>query len=124
VQARDVNARLGIPNRYLEQVMQELVRCGVLKGVRGPRGGYTLARERRRVTVGEIVRAVDAFERAEDKEGETTSPLSAAVAHPLWREAEEIFLSRLDAVTMEDLCVDAERQGVARAGETPPDFAI
>jgi hypothetical protein len=46
------------------------------------------------------------------------------VAHPLWRKAEEMFLSRLDAVTMEELCADAERQGVARAGEAPRDFAI
>jgi Rrf2 family iron-sulfur cluster assembly transcriptional regulator len=42
--------------------MQELVRAGILKGVRGPKGGYRLARERRRVTVGEIVRVVAALE--------------------------------------------------------------
>ena len=36
-----------LPRRYLEQVMQQLVRAGMLKGVRGPRGGYRLARERR-----------------------------------------------------------------------------
>ena len=52
VQARDVTARQGIPKRYLEQVMQRLVRASILRGVRGPRGGYRLARERRRITVG------------------------------------------------------------------------
>ena len=51
VQSKDITRRLGIPQRYLEQVMQQLVREGVLKGVRGPRGGYTLARERRRISV-------------------------------------------------------------------------
>jgi deoxyuridine 5'-triphosphate nucleotidohydrolase len=50
VQSRDITERQGIPHRYLEQVLQRLVRDGILKGVRGPRGGYTLARERRRVT--------------------------------------------------------------------------
>ena len=59
VQSKDVTERLGIPQRYLEQVMQQLVHEGVLKGVRGPKGGYTLARERRRITVAEIVRIVD-----------------------------------------------------------------
>src|SRR5262245_9327799 len=57
VQAKEITARQGVPQRYLEQVMQQLVRAGVLKGVRGPRGGYRLARERRRISVGEIGRA-------------------------------------------------------------------
>ena len=38
VQARDITARQGVPQRYLEQVMQALVRAGILRGVRGPRG--------------------------------------------------------------------------------------
>ena len=58
VQSREITRRQGIPRRYLEQALQNLVRGGVLVGVRGPRGGYRLARERRRITVGEIIRAV------------------------------------------------------------------
>ena len=54
VRSTDISRRQGIPRRYLEQVLQELVRKGVLSGQRGPRGGYRLARERRRITVGEI----------------------------------------------------------------------
>lgn len=125
VQSRDVTARLGIPQRYLEQVMQHLVRCGVLKGVRGPRGGYTLARERRRVTVGEVIRAVDELERAEEEEGEaSTSELGLRVARPVWLEAQEAALARLDSVTMEDLCQRAAALGIARAGEPALDFTI
>ncbi len=58
VQSREITRRQGIPRRYLEQALQNLVRGGVLVGVRGPRGGYRLARERRRISVGEIIRAV------------------------------------------------------------------
>ena len=36
VQAKEITARQGVPQRYLEQVMQQLVRAGILKGVRGP----------------------------------------------------------------------------------------
>ena len=39
VQAKEITSRQGVPQRYLEQVMQQLVRAGILKGVRGPRGG-------------------------------------------------------------------------------------
>ena len=62
VQSRDITRRQEIPQRYLEQVMQQLVRAGILKGVRGPKGGYNLARERRRVSVGEIVRVVNSMD--------------------------------------------------------------
>ena len=39
VQSQDIARRLQLPRRYLEQVMQQLVRAGILRGVRGPRGG-------------------------------------------------------------------------------------
>ena len=62
VQSKEITLRQGIPQRYLEQVMQHLVRAGILKGVRGPRGGYLLARERRRISAGDIVRVIGALE--------------------------------------------------------------
>ena len=62
VQSQDIARRLSLPRRYLEQVMQQLVRAGILRGVRGPRGGYRLARERRRVSVGDVVRVVRGIE--------------------------------------------------------------
>ena len=122
VQARDVTERQGIPQRYLEQVMQALVRAGVLKGVRGPRGGYALARERRRVTAGDVVRVVSALDA--DEEGGLRSPVGAAVVAPLWEEMQRDILARLDKVTMEDLCRAAEAKGVARARAKTPDFTI
>ena len=59
VQSRDITARQGIPRRYLEQVLQQLVRAKILTGLRGPRGGYRLAKERRRISVGSVVRALN-----------------------------------------------------------------
>jgi Rrf2 family protein len=122
VQARDVAERQGIPQRYLEQALQALVRGGVLKGVRGPRGGYALARERRRVTVGDVVRIVSALDGEEESDLE--SPM-AAVVSPLWREAREALLARFDAMSMEDLCREARRRGVPRPEAAEGrDFAI
>ena len=54
ISSRDIAEKQGLPPRYLEQLMQRLVHGGVLRGVRGPHGGYMLARERRRITVGDI----------------------------------------------------------------------
>jgi Rrf2 family iron-sulfur cluster assembly transcriptional regulator len=123
VQARDITERQGIPQRYLEQVMQQLVRAGVLKGVRGPRGGYTLARERRRVTVGDVVRVVSALE-AEGEDCPAGGALADMVIGPLWDDMQAGLLASLDAITMEDLCREAVEKKVRRADEAPADFEI
>ncbi|MFT4792950.1 MAG: Rrf2 family protein [Paracoccaceae bacterium] len=123
VQARDITERQGIPQRYLEQVMQQLVRAGVLKGVRGPRGGYTLARERRRVTVGDVVRVVSALE-AEGEDCPAGGALADMVIGPLWDDMQAGLLASLDAITMEDLCREAVKKKVRRADEAPADFEI
>ena len=57
VSARKLAARHNLPPRHLEPVLQALVHEGILNGIRGPRGGYELARERRRITVADILRA-------------------------------------------------------------------
>ncbi|MEM6487868.1 MAG: Rrf2 family transcriptional regulator [Pseudomonadota bacterium] len=124
VQAKDITRRQGIPNRYLEQVMQSFVHNGILKGVRGPKGGYILARERRRITVGDVVRAADQID--VDGEGEPLSaaPLGVEVVHPLWTETRDAMLERLDAITLEDLCRRARDAGIAPAVKSPTDFNI
>ncbi|MCY4049262.1 MAG: Rrf2 family transcriptional regulator, partial [Hyphomicrobiales bacterium] len=58
VRSSEIAERIGRPQRYLEKAMQQLASAGILKGVRGPKGGYMLARERRRIPVGEILRIV------------------------------------------------------------------
>lgn len=123
VQSREITRRQGIPRRYLEQALQNLVRGGVLVGVRGPRGGYRLARERRRISVGEIIRAV----RNSDDDPlveETGSQLGRKVVRPLWLEMQGALLSRLDDVTMDDLCIRADRQGIVSEGRNNLDFSI
>src|SRR5271156_3020864 len=87
VQSGDITGRQGIPRRYLEQVLQQLVRAGVLAGVRGPKGGYRLARERRRITLGEIVRVIRTLDGGEDPlEEDGGAELGRQVVRPLWAE--------------------------------------
>src|ERR1700757_879595 len=65
VRSSEITERQGIPRRYLEPVLQELVRHKILLGIRGPSGGYRLARERRRISLGDIVRTLRGLETAE-----------------------------------------------------------
>ena len=82
VQSKDIAERQGIPRRYLEQVLQQLVRADVLRGVRGPRGGYRLARERRRISLGEIVRIVAGMDGEAGDEDDAGSELRRVVLQP------------------------------------------
>jgi Rrf2 family protein len=124
VQSREITRRQGIPRRYLEHALQNLVRGGVLVGVRGPRGGYRLARERRRITVGEIIRAVRYTTDADPMLEDTGSPLGHKVVRPLWLEIQAEVLSRLDEVTMDDLCNRADVEGIVSEGRENLDFSI
>ena len=124
VQAKEITARQGVPQRYLEQVMQQLVRAGILKGVRGPRGGYRLAKERRRISVGDIVRAA---ELAEDETGEEVLPkseLGARIVTPFVQSLQDEVMARLEAITVEDLCQKARAAGVSADERTTSDFTI
>ncbi|HKT16866.1 MAG TPA: Rrf2 family transcriptional regulator [Stellaceae bacterium] len=125
VQSGDITARQGIPRRYLEQVLQQLVRTGILEGVRGPKGGYRLARERRRITLGEIVRVVQSLDGASDPLGEEGgAELGRRVVRPLWMDLQEELMKRLDTVTIEELCSRAHKAGVAGEYAGRLDFSI
>ena len=125
VQSAEITQRQGIPRRYLERALQELVRAGLLIGVRGPRGGYRLARERRRISIGEIVRVVRALEAAGGEIADAGgSELGQKVVRPLWSELSQTIVARLDSVTIEDMCARASAAGVASEGRRNLDFAI
>jgi Rrf2 family transcriptional regulator, iron-sulfur cluster assembly transcription factor len=126
VAAKLLAARHNLPPRHLETLLQALVRSGILKGVRGPRGGYELARERRKVTAGDVVRAAMAAQVEEEiDQPEPQSVLVDAIVSPAVKLAGETFLSSLDAYTVEDLCKQADDQRVfGGSSATPVDFAI
>jgi len=124
VQAKEITARQGVPQRYLEQVMQQLVRAGILKGVRGPRGGYRLARERRRISVGDVVRVAESIEDAEEEKVRPRSDLGLRIVAPLIQSLQDDVMVRLDSVTIEDLCQRARTQGVEAGQGAGADFTI
>jgi Rrf2 family protein len=118
IAAKALAARHGLPPRHLEPVLQALVRCGILKSTRGPRGGYELARDRRRVTANDILRAagsVDDFVTLH-----AGSELLNKIVLPAVAQAEQGFGKALSRISIEDMMRNAkaldkaEARGVAR----------
>jgi len=101
------------------------VRDGILKGIRGPRGGYELGRDRRHITAGQIVRAAEAAGEEGFPAGAPESPLVAHVVGPAIQSASTAFLAMLDQLTVDTLCRDAESSGIfGHDDATTVDFTI
>jgi Rrf2 family protein len=113
VRSSDISDRQGIPRRYLEQVLQELVHEGILAGQRGPRGGYRLARDGASITLGQIIRIVRHLEGLGEPAAEPGgSRLGQRVVRPIWLEMQDEMMARLDRLTVAELCERARALGV------------
>lgn len=127
VQSSDITERLDIPPRYLEPILQRLGRAGILVGIRGPSGGYRLARERRRITLADLVDAIRGEADADDPQPgmRRTEPSNTGIAlSSALADLDRDIHARLRVVTIEDLCWrrDQQEKSTRRAGA--PDFAI
>ena len=125
VQSKEITRRQGIPRRYLEQALQQLVHHGILVGVRGPRGGYRLARERRGITIGDIVRVVQGVGNGASKPDDMGgSELGIKVVRPLWTDIQDMLMARLEELSIEDLCGQAGKAGIVSEGRKALAFTI
>ena len=93
---------LHLPSRHLEPLLQALTREGILKAVRGPHGGYVLAREQRRITAADILRAAGTLD-DESEEPVSGSALIVGVVGSALAKAENAFSDALSRITIEDL---------------------
>lgn len=105
VSAKALANRHGLPPRHLEPVLQALVRSRILKGTRGPGGGYELAGEAQSISAESILRAAGADD---DNLGDFKSGLLNEVVLPALSSAEKSFLEALRGITVDDIAGRAE----------------
>ena len=115
VPIQEIAVRRGIPQRYLEQVLQALRRAGLLSSRREQPGGYQLARPPEDITAGDVLRAVDGahapFEARDGGRGPKRDELGE-----LWEEIGRAVSEVVDRLSFGDL---AERAPGAGAGPSP-----
>jgi Rrf2 family protein len=120
--AAEVAERLGTARRGLEPVLQALSRAGLLESLRGPRGGYRLARRPRDIRLLDILAALE--EGTDAPEEGLSGRLQALVVVPLWQELDTGLRQRLAALTLEDLLRRAQAAGLKRPAAEPLNFTI
>jgi Rrf2 family iron-sulfur cluster assembly transcriptional regulator len=110
VRSTEITDREGIAARYLEPVLQQLVREKILIGSTGPTGGYRLGRAPEKISLGDLVRIVRGLETGEDPLTESSgSILARRVVRPLWTDLEAEMMQQLDGITIKQLLARARR---------------
>ena len=100
VQNVAVAKRQGIPKRYLEQTLQILVKNNILVASRGPRGGYRLARERRKIKILDIIKSVTTEKEVSEL---YKSKISKIIIQPLINKFLEESMVYLNKISVEDI---------------------
>jgi Rrf2 family transcriptional regulator, iron-sulfur cluster assembly transcription factor len=115
---RAIAQRQDLPAPYLEKLLIELRRAGLVESIRGAQGGYRLARLPAQISLGQILEAV----------GETIQPLAKHnpeadhaedwVTLTLWRQLHQKLREALYGITLEDLYYDARSWQAAQEEST------
>ncbi|MCK9485149.1 MAG: Rrf2 family transcriptional regulator [Dehalococcoidia bacterium] len=108
--AREIAAEMDIPERYLPQILANLVRQGLLIAVAGPDGGYALVRDPAEITLLEVVEMAEGPVALEScvLRGGPCDWEHACPLHVHWKRAQEALTTELSATSFRDLAeVDA-----------------
>lgn len=97
----EISQSQGISLSYLEQLFAKLRKNGLVVGVRGPGGGYKLARVPSEITVAQIISAIDEYHpQPVNDEGSESSLEKKYVTHLMWDELSEKIYSFLNSITL------------------------
>ena len=118
---RDISKKQKMSMTYLEQILHRLKKAGLVKSIRGAKGGYLLAKDGKKITVRDIIKVLDGpigiaycdFPKLREKS--CIVPGSCA-SRALWRKLENTIDDFLSQVTLADLKKESYnlRKGVRR----------
>lgn len=104
IQVSTIARKQDIPIKYLEQILIELKNIGMVESVRGKQGGYRLAKNPRKISLGELMRKIGGplLQMAD------TATKRESVFTAIWKETEESMVKVLDKVNFEDIADNAK----------------
>lgn len=115
IQVSKISSSQKIPQKYLEQLLRTLKLAGIVKSVRGPKGGHLLAKDPIDISLGEIVRL---FEGQTDLVDCVSSPEKCEMAteclvRNAWYDATSVLYEKLDGISIADLISSSGKNGIA-----------
>ena len=89
---------------YLEQVLGAVRKAGIVQSMKGPKGGYSLDKEPKEITVEEILAAVEGkFCIVEKKEEKELDALQRAIRNLVWNQIDEEVIALLQDMTLAEI---------------------
>ena len=109
---KEIADRQGISFSYLEQILHRLGKAGLIESVRGPAGGYLLARKPSNLTIGDIVRALEGpialSHCLEPGESDECNQADDCVARMVWAKVGAKIEEALDSISFNDLLLQQQ----------------
>ena len=97
----DISQCQGISLSYLEQLFAKLRKSGLVVGVRGPGGGYRLARSPHEISIAQVITAIDETVQPQPEPSELTMQFDdRCITHHIWDELSTKIYKYLDGVTL------------------------
>ena len=104
VSAAAIAGKQDLSVAYLEQLLHRLKKHGFVLSLRGPKGGYVLAREPEQITIGSIVQALEGPATAESEKLRESKERAQRIAYAVFRCVHERLAQSLEQLTLQDLC--------------------
>ena len=119
VPIKAISERQGVPEAYLEQLMGQLKRAGLVSSTRGAQGGYALARGADQISVGEVLRTLEGGLDLVDclTEEDACGKACACPSRIVYQKLRDGLNQLADSITLQDMIVDYQR---VSAGEPTP----
>lgn len=110
IRTADIADRENIPEKFLELILVELRKAGLVKSVRGAEGGHRLAKPAEQISVGDIWRTIDGpiMALGDAKRDGKKESIGSACLQPVWQGVEKAVRNVVDFTTLEDLRKNAE----------------
>ena len=110
LQIRQISQDQNIPDRYLEQLLSQLRKAGMVRSQRGAKGGYFLAREPWNLTVLEVLTCIEGDDLSSMFSRSPQDSVEKTIVQTLWQEAREAVKHVLLNCTIQDLCDRRDHQ--------------
>ncbi|NEP01842.1 MAG: Rrf2 family transcriptional regulator [Symploca sp. SIO2E9] len=103
LQIRQIAEMQNIPDRYLEQLLATLRRCGLVRSQRGAKGGYLLAREPSTISLLDVIWCLEGSDSKASKSEKKSTTLEGSIVEEIWQEVQDRANDVLREYTLQDL---------------------
>lgn len=115
---KEVAKRQNISEHYLEQLISSLRKSGLVNSVRGAQGGYTLAKNPSKITVGDILRALEGpiglVDCVLEEDSRECIREDTCVTRIVWEKIRDSIVNTVDSITLQDLCNLPNKQKLSK----------